>query len=354
MRLLIFNQKTDLTDSGLGVAIDWITAFSRCVEKVYVITHEAGVVPTLPSVKILSIGKEKGYGRIQRFLEFYRLLLSTLSRNQIDGCFVHMVPIFAVLASPILKWKHIPMVQWYAHKETPWSLRVAHRLVNRIVTASKESFRLPSQKVVVTGHGIDTDRFIPPKQLNKLNKPFTILSVGRISPIKRYEILLKAVALVHKAGKECKVLLVGGTRTKRDEEYLQHLQMEVEQLKLGSYIQFVGPIPRHEVLYWYWKADIFVNLSDTDSVDKAVLEAMSCGLPSITSNISFQFMPRDVIQELLVPKGDVSALAKAIIRVSEWDPDYREQVCRRLRQIVIDQHDLNHFVHKVIQLFNCK
>ena len=62
----------------------------------------------------------------------------------------------------------------------------------KIFTASHLSFRLKSSKVVVTGHGIDTELFKPDHlRLNPKDQRFNlrILSVGRIAPVKNYETL---------------------------------------------------------------------------------------------------------------------------------------------------------------------
>jgi len=53
------------------------------------------------------------------------------------------------------------------------------KLADKILTASKESFRLPSKKVIITGHGINIEEFCPlPRRQRAEN--LRLLSVGRI------------------------------------------------------------------------------------------------------------------------------------------------------------------------------
>ena len=79
------------------------------------------------------------------------------------------------------------------------------------VTASRESYRLSSDKVIVTGHGIDTERFRPLAESGKSRKEQALLSVGRISPRKNYETLIKAMdILVHKRKHAALTLMIVG------------------------------------------------------------------------------------------------------------------------------------------------
>lgn len=351
MNLLLFNQKTDADDPGLGVAVEWIGAFARRVDRVYVITHEAGRLPAWPNVQILSVGRERGWSRLRRLVTFYRSLLAVLRRDRIDGCFVHMIPIFTVLAAPLLKWKRIPIVQWYAHSGTPLALRLAHRLANYVATASPESFRLSSRKVIVTGHGIDTQRFAPGPAPTPREGGLQVLSVGRITPIKHLETVLAAAAVLSGEGHPFRLLIVGGPRTPADRSYAEEMWNRAQALGLRQVVQFKGTVPPADVPAWYRQADLCVNLSDTDSIDKAVLEAMSCGLPVVTSNVAFRPLLVDIAPELLVPKRDAEAVARAILTVAGWGEGRRQAVAQRLREIVVARHNMERLIAVLLALF---
>ena len=105
MRLLIFNLATDLDDPVLGFTSHWIRALAERVDFIHVITMRTGRVEMPQNVRVESIGKEKGYGKPRRVKEFYRVLRRVLRDEQIDICFSHMLPLFTVLAAPLLKAK---------------------------------------------------------------------------------------------------------------------------------------------------------------------------------------------------------------------------------------------------------
>src|SRR5437016_13858174 len=115
MRLLLFNLATDSEDPVLGFTTHWIRAIAKQVKFIRVITMRAGRVEVPENVRVYSVGKEKGYSEPRRLIEFYKILARILREERVDVCFSHMIPIFSVLASPMLRVKRIPIVTWYAH-----------------------------------------------------------------------------------------------------------------------------------------------------------------------------------------------------------------------------------------------
>ncbi len=112
MHLLVLNQKLDPADSGLEVAWEWVGELAARVTKLSVITHELGPSRLPANVRVFSLGKEKQFSRLRRVSEFYLALFTIIREDRVDACFVHMVPLFALMASPVLKMSGIPMVQW--------------------------------------------------------------------------------------------------------------------------------------------------------------------------------------------------------------------------------------------------
>ena len=102
---------------------------------------------------------------------------------KINGVFFHMCPEYVIGAGLWPKIFRKKSLLWYAHKSVNWKLRLAEKLVNKIFTPSKESFRLPSEKVEISGHGIDLVKF-KTKETNKNGSGFKIISVGRITAVK--------------------------------------------------------------------------------------------------------------------------------------------------------------------------
>jgi hypothetical protein len=161
MRLLWFNLATDVDDPILGFTTGWIQALAARVECIHVITMRAGRVEVPRNVRVHSVGKEKGYSEPRRAVMFYRQLFRILREERIDVCFSPMMPLFIILAAPVLMRKRIPIVTWYAHPSLTRTLKLAHRLSDYIVTSLPTAYPYKHDKLRVIGQGIDTDLFVP-------------------------------------------------------------------------------------------------------------------------------------------------------------------------------------------------
>lgn len=355
MRLLLFNLATDADDSVLGFAVSWITEFAKHVAAIDVITMRAGRFELPSHVRVYSVGKEKGYSELRRFIEFYRILFRLLRQHRYDGCFAHMMPIFAVMAAPLLKFKRVSIVLWYAHKSVTWALRAATLLVERVVTASPESFRIPSPKVRVIGHGIDTNQFVPAEHVEIPHRPFTILTVGRLSPSKRVDRLLEAITLFRQRHPDIAigVHIVGGPATEEDRKYVIQLQDQVMQASLSDFVEFIGNIPFQQVVSWYQQADCFVSLSDTGSLDKAVLEAMSCGLP-ILAPTTYSGILNEAFVSLFIISPEPQMICDRLFSLASMPFAERKRIGVQLREIIVQNHALSKLCQQVLWFMNIK
>ena len=156
---------------------------------------------------------------------------------------------------------------WYTHKSTTWKLRIAEKQVDAIFTASTLSFRLPSKKVEVTGHGIDTEFFKPAPTRRKRTK-LVILTVGRISPVKKHEVLIEAALFLKQEGADFEVRIAGAPIVEGDAKYQEALERIVKERALSNEVRFLGAVPHQEIVEFYRQGVIFINLSETGSLDK--------------------------------------------------------------------------------------
>ena len=348
MTALLFNLRVDLDDPGQGVAIDWMRALATRVDRLAVITHHAGSLPVIPNVEIHSMGRERGWSEPRRVAAFYRRLTAILRKERPTFCFSHMMSVATVLAGPVLRPLGIPILQWYTHSGTPWHVRIALRFSTHVLTATEESFSLKSPKVIVTGHGIPTDVFTPGGDARRRREPL-LLTVGRISPIKHIETMIRALALLRDAGSPVRLRIVGGARVPADRAYEASLRAEVDALGLQSRVTFSGAVARDALVDVYRHADVFVHACDS-GLDKAGLEAMSCGVPLVSSSPGFRRLIRYDGLDLSVAPGDPAALAERIGWVLRLDDAHRRRLGLGLREAVRAQHDLDRLMDRVVAL----
>jgi glycosyltransferase involved in cell wall biosynthesis len=352
MRLLLFNLRTDAADPILGFTSEWIRELAGHCEQIHVITMFRGSVALPSNVRVSTVGGEDGTSRPRRFFEFYRVLHRVLAAERFDACFAHMMPLFAVLGWPALRLRRIPILLWYAHGHIPRLVRLAERLVARIVTSTPDGFRLPSPKLRIIGQGIDTKRFRPAPRdpgADSGSGPLVLVSVGRISRVKRLETQIEALGLLEPELRARVILrIVGGPLSLADRRCLDELVGLAARLGLDQHVEFVPPLAHPEVHRAFQGADLFLNTSDTNSLDKAGLEAVSSGVPILTTNPAFrQILTPDLIDLCLIPKNRPDLLASRISELLKWGPPARAELAAKLRAVVERDHSLGRLASQI-------
>jgi glycosyltransferase involved in cell wall biosynthesis len=149
-----------------------------------------------------------------------------------------------------------------------------------------------------------------------------ILFVGTLEPRKNLATLLKAYALLRKKAQPPR-LIIGGARGWHHEQVFS----VVEELGLIEDVIFPGYIPREELPLWYNAANLFIYPSLYEGFGLPLLEAMACGTPVITSNISS--LPEVVDGAgILVDPSSVEDMAEAMWQVLS-DSSLRAEMRRK-------------------------
>jgi glycosyltransferase involved in cell wall biosynthesis len=340
LNVLLLNLAMDANHTALGFTTAWTNALARRAKHVSVITMMAGELSLEPNVTVRSLGKERGFTEPRRLLEFYRHVYTVLREREIDVCFAHMAPLFASLFAPVARAKRIPILLWYAHGATSRTMRLAHALADRAVTSTAAAFNVPSDKLFVIGQGIDIDQFRPPAETASAYEN-TVISIGRLTRSKRIDEMLAALALVRaEHGLDLRLELTGEPLTEADVDYVELLHGTAGELGVADAVTFAGRVPFPDIPARYHRGSVFVNLSETRSIDKAILESMASGCIPISRNESFRELAQARGLDSLVPGPGAEALAGCMVRVVELSPSQRRELTRRLRGIVEEEHSL--------------
>jgi glycosyltransferase involved in cell wall biosynthesis len=203
------------------------------------------------------------------------------------------------------------------------SMWAASRKADRILTVSEASkrdilrfFDVPPEKVEVIYNAID-ERFLAPpnaermdlvRQRYQLDDPF-VMYVGNIKPHKNIERLIDAFARARSQSPDnLKLIIIGDEISKYPA--LRHL---VHRHKLDKHVRFLGFQPMETLAAFYRLARAFVCPSLYEGFGLPPLEAMACGSPVVTSNVSS--LPEVCGgAALLVDPYDVDAIAHGIVQ----------------------------------------
>ena len=176
--------------------------------------------------------------------------------------------------------------QLYLHSQTRRSCRWARQVIT-ISEASKRDihtlYGVPLERIAVVYPGVD-ERFRPLsaeqtavfRQQNNLPARF-VLHVGTLQPRKNIPTLLEAIAQVE----DVPLVLAGGKGW-----FYEELWAQAEALGIAGRVHFVGYVPDEALPLWYNTADLLVMPSLYEGFGMPIVEAMACGTPVITAEVS--------------------------------------------------------------------
>lgn len=194
---------------------------------------------------------------------------------------------------------------------------------NSIKEYIQKHYKTSEEKITVIPRGIDLELFNPKnidnsfieyfkKEFNLQNK-FIVSSVGRVTQLKDYETFIKAISIVKQDISNVTALIVGGTRSDK-EDYLNSLKNLIKELNLEENIIFTGSQSKIEQIYAL--SDVVISSSKKpESFGRAVAEAICMNKPVIATNHGGV---KDIIIEnengFFFEVGDDKELAKNILK----------------------------------------
>lgn len=213
-------------------------------------------------------------------------LHNNLEHNGIVRCLLDRISAFKT--GPIVAVSHgiARSVDLY----TPWLKQ--HELV-----VIKNGIELEKVKKNIKEHSITRN------ELGFTSEHFIIGSVGRFEPVKNYQLLLTACALLYDDYPQVRLVLVGYGSQER------FLRARAQTLGIQDRVTFIINQPGYK---YYKLFDCFALSSLTEGISIALLEAMAAGCPIVTTSSSYD---HDVINHnkngQIVPPQDAQALSQA-------------------------------------------
>lgn len=206
---------------------------------------------------------------------------------------------------------------------------------------------VPEEKRCLIPNGVDPEVFPPPtpKQLKELQNKLSIpdeqrvvFALGRIVLKKGFDILIQALPSVREKCPQTTVIIGG------DGSDLARLKTLAKEKGVSDIIRFPGNINRLEIPVYFYLSDLFVlpavvdPKGNMDGCPIVILEAMACGKPVVSSEISgIPIVVQNDKTGLLVEQKNPDALAAAITSLLK-NPEKREQFGRAAQQRI--RHEL--------------
>jgi glycosyltransferase involved in cell wall biosynthesis len=325
-RLVFLTQSVDPAHPVLAATIPKIRALAERVDEVVVLS-QSGEGHGLPAnVDVRTFGASTRAARALRFeWELARALPA-------DAVVAHMIPLYVVLAAPLVRTRRTPLLLWYTHWKASPTLRVAERLATAIVSVDRRSFPLDSPKVRAIGHGIDVSEFACTDRSGRTG--LLALVLGRYSPAKGIETILRAVQQVEGA----EVELHGVALNELERRHRSDLE------RLG--FPLGDAVPRARIPDLLGRSDVLVNNMEPGAPDKVVYEAAAACLPVLASNPVFDELFDGY--PLLFERDSPESLAERLRWFARLDESERAEIGRTLRERVAERHSVGTWAEGVL------
>jgi glycosyltransferase involved in cell wall biosynthesis len=174
---------------------------------------------------------------------------------------------------------------------------------------------------------------------------FRVGLVGRISPWKGQDIFIKAAALVNRRFPQARFLVIGAALFGED-QYDQEVRQLPGQLGIQDKVEFTGF--QNDIKHAIADLDLLVHASTKgEPFGQVIIEGMAAGKPVVATNGGgVPEIVEDGATGILVPMGDVEAMAEAICQILS-DPARAKEMGARSRQRVADHFTLEQTARRV-------
>ena len=242
------------------------------------------------------------------YLMFERLVFERFRRPLLQGEFdlIHRItPLSPIFPSPLSGWTETPMLigplngglpfpkefpelgwrelEWLKplrslHRLMPYYRSTWTRLAGAIAASRHTEKEIPSwfrgKRFFLPENGVDPNRFPLASRWSEPESPFRFFTVGRLSPLKAFDLVIEAMA-GSALLKKCRLSIAGDGPERRNLELLS------ERRGLQGVVEFLGWLDQPSLAREYARSQAFVFPSLKDFGGAVVLEAMSAALPCV-------------------------------------------------------------------------
>ena len=325
-RLIFLTQSVDPGHPVLAATIPKIRALAERAEEIVVLA-QSGRGEGLPrNVEVRTFGARSQLGRGFRF---ERELVRALPA---DAVIAHMIPLYVLLAAPLVRPRRVPLLLWYTHWKASTTLRAAEKLATAVISVDRRSFPLTSAKVRAIGHGIDVNEFECSDRNHRGGVRALVL--GRYSPAKGIDTILRAVQQVDGVEVELRGAALSALEQRHRRELERH------GVALGD------AIPRSQLPELFGRVDVLVNNMEAGAPDKVVYEAAASCLPVLASNPVFDELFSGY--PLSFERESADSLAERLRWFAGLGAQERAEIGRTLRERVTRSHSVDTWADGVV------
>jgi glycosyltransferase involved in cell wall biosynthesis len=235
----------------------------------------------------------------------------------------------------------------------------SRRVPKRIISCSQIAMRVheeevgyPSGKMVWIGNGIDTDRFTPSHEVRRESREKfgipqdakVVGMVGRMNPVKDVPTFLRAAAELQKRNPKAHIVL-SGQGVEEADEITKSANLELPDPARMHWIGY-----QKEVEKIYPMFDVMALTSTTEAFPMVLIEAMSCGVPCVSTNVGDAALILGEVGKV-TPVGDSEKIGEAWDEILNLDDDSHQVLSSRAREFSVERFGLEHCASRYLQVY---
>ena len=216
--------------------------------------------------------------------------------------------------------------------------------VSKSITQELREYYLNSKSINVVENGVDEKFFYPKKEKSEKTMKYAIF-VGRIDREKGLFDLVECGRYIRRERPELNFIIAGKGRD------LKKLINKIKKIGLQDKFIFLGQVEKDNLVKLYQNATFFIFPSYHEGLPSVILEAMSCGLPIIATDVRGN---RDLIingeNGIIVPPKEPKKLAEAINSLLE-DEKLMEYLGKNARDTIIKKYTWDIVAKKMLKCY---
>jgi glycosyltransferase involved in cell wall biosynthesis len=253
-----------------------------------------------------------------------------------------MTDLQSFLIAPITRLFGTPHFLWYAHTHKSIYLKFANFFVNGIVTSTRGSCPIKSEKVVAIGQAIDEQLFKP--SFLKSNENLSQgLHVGRLDPSKNLDLIFSEIGSLRKTFPHLSITQIGSPSTNFAKLECDSLRIKWQSGIAEGWISLKDSVSRGDLPVLFRDFDVFFH-AYVGSLDKSLIEATMSGLPVVTINPEYLSEFGSWGKDHTVT---LSSEYRSILSMSAVN--YSEEVRRRYK-IAQDRHSKTRWINSLVNV----
>ncbi len=337
-KLVFITQQVDPGHPALAATVPKLEALAELVDEVVVLA-DGSVDDVLPAnCRIRSFRPRLKDGR---GLRFEAALARELRGLRGGAVVVHMCPIYAVLAAPLVRPLGVPLVLWFTHGAPSRLLRAAERASTAVTSVDERSFPLPSRKLRAIGTAsISTSSRVHPPERGPGTAP------ARTRPLLDRERARRRACGCCAGRARCPDRIHGPSLSEDERAHRSELEQVSTELGLDRRVVLGDAVPRPELPGLFAEHDALVNNMRSGGPrqgrrrGRGRMPSGACLEPDFDSLLD---------REHRFPRTDPRALADRIQAVGDMSPTARAAVGHRFRERVAAGHSVRSWASGILE-----